>query len=239
MANFNPGATGSAAGASAFQQAAAAGPFAASTDDLFAALIQMSWKGIAFPYIETDLELRQDLAIHKFVDRDGAHIEGTGRAPIQFTARIPFINGLQTGKNENWPRTLYPTVWKQFFAACADKSTGLLIHPELGEFTCKPESIHTRWAADARGGVYVNATWLETDDGINELDRNLAAVSPTSNVQQAAAALDQQILTLNPNIVPKPYTPPITFQDMVRSVRAVFDQGTLLQKQYAGRLDNF
>lgn len=239
---LNPLATaGTASGLAAYQAAGSAGvtdTAAANTDDLFAGLLEMSWRGIPFPYTRTRLSLRQDLAIHKFVDRDGAHIEGTGRAPLQFTARIPFINGLQRGRQETWDRPLYPKVWRQFFAACADKTTGLFIHPELGEFTCKCEAADTEWTADARGGVYVDVTFLETDDGIEELNLDLASPSPLANMQAAASDLDTNMANIDPAIIPQPFEPTFSFSDLANSIRAVTDLPTLLSKEFAGRIDN-
>ena len=63
--------------------------------NLFPLLLGFAFRSIGFPCSETKLEVRQDLVIHKFADRDGAHDESTGRHPFQITARIPFINGLQ------------------------------------------------------------------------------------------------------------------------------------------------
>lgn len=239
---LNPlAASGTAAGIAASQAAATAGQnnVAASTDQLFSNLLPMSWRAIEVPYEETSIELRQDLAIHKFSDRDGAHIEGTGRAPLQFRARIPFINGLSRGLQESWVQPLYPLVWRQFFAACADRTTGLFIQPELGEFKCKVESFSTTWSATRRGGVDCNVVWLETDDSIDELGFDLASPSPLANAQQAAGDLDSDILNLDPAIVPQPYVPPFSFSDLMMSIRAVTDIPTLLSKEFAGRIDNF
>jgi hypothetical protein len=230
---------GTASGQAAHQAAGAVAPTADNVNDLFDGLKEMSWRGIPFPVVETELDLRQDLAIHKRVDRDGAHIEGTGRAPLQITARIPFINRLSHGKIETWDRPLYPVVWRQIFAACADKTSGLVVHPELEAITCKCEHMHTRWSADARGGVFVNITFLETDDGINDLSLDLGRSSPISQAQAAADDLDGNVLILNPSITPKPYSPPFSFSDLMRSIRAVVDLPSLTAKQYAGRVDNF
>ena len=102
---------------------------------LFASLLEFRWRDVSFPTTEFTTELRQDLAIHKLVDRDGAFVEGTGRAPLQITARVACLNGLDAGPNEHWQRPLYPYTWRKLFEACADKSTGTLQHPELGPIT--------------------------------------------------------------------------------------------------------
>lgn len=229
---------GTASGQAAHQAAAQTQP-AGNVNDLFDGLQEFSWRGIPFPIIDTSLDLRQDLAIHKMVDRDGAHVEGTGRAPLQITVKVPFINRLSHGKIETWDSPLYPTVWRNVFEACSDKTSGLIVHPELGELICKCENMSTRWAADARGGVFSNITFLETDDGIAELSFDLASTSPISQAQAAAEDLDGNVLILNPAITPKPYVPPFSFSDLMQSIRAVTDLPTLLSKQFSGRIDNF
>ena len=162
---------GTASGQAAYQAAAQANQQGSPDyNDLFAQLLEFQWRGIRFPITETVLELRQDLAIHKLVDRDGASIEGTGRAPLQINVRVPFLNGLTRGRAELWESPLYPTAWRQVFAACADKSNGVVTHPELGDITCKCEVMSTRWSGDVRSGVFVNMTFLETDDDVLNLD---------------------------------------------------------------------
>lgn len=228
---------GTASGQAAAAAASQAG-VAADTNALFEGLLPMAWRSVHFPYVRTRLTLRQDLAIHKFVDRDGAHVEGTGRAPLQITARIPFLNGLDRGKWEEWERPLYPTQWRKFFAACADKSSGILEHPELGDITCKCENIDVDWDANVRSGVYVEATWLETDDDVLNFDLALASASPLANAQQAAADLDTQLTEIDPSKIPQPYTPPYTFTDLINAVRGAVDQVSIFEKESAGRLDN-
>src|SRR5579875_375296 len=209
-----------------------------NVNELFAGLLEFRWREVSFPVVEFSTVLRQDLAIHKFADRDGAHVEGTGRAPLQITARIPFLNGLDAGPNEHWQRPLYPYTWRKFFEACADKTSGTLQHPELGPLTCKVQDVQTRWTAAARSGVHVDVTWIESDDTGTDLEQALANPSPLANIQAAANDLDEQLTSVNPDVVPKPYVPPTSFGDLVNAIRGAVDQTTMLQKQFAGRIDN-
>lgn len=217
-----------------------AGPILADTNALFAGLLEHRWREVSFPTESFELSFRHDLAIHKLVDRDGAFVEGTGRAPMQFTARIPFVNGITPGPNEHWQRPLYPFAWRKFLVAFADKSTGPLQHPELGDIPCKPESFRCVWSAHRRGGVDVEAAWIETDDTDQDiLGQALAAPSPLADLDQAAADADQILETPlpAPNLPSLP-TFPVTFEDFMRSIRGAIDQTTLLQKRFAGQLDN-
>lgn len=217
----------------------AGGQAAADYNSLFAGLLELSWKGISFPYAKLRTRFRQDLAIHKFADKDGARIEGTGRAPIEITARVPLLNGLDAGINETWQRPLYPFVRDQLILACSDKSTGLLQHPELGRsLTCKVQTMEWELDAQVRSGVWVDFAWIETDDTGDSLDQALGVPSPLANAQAAANDLDSNLSNISSIVVPKPYVPPISFSDLVNQVRAVVDQTTSLEKSAAGRIDN-
>src|SRR5580700_9335962 len=141
------------------------GATATDSNALFAALLELRWKDISFPYASLRNRLRQDLVIHKFADRDGAHVEGLGRHPFEFTARVPMLNGLDAGPNEHWQRPLYPFVRDNLLRAALDKTSGILQHPELGPITCKLETLDWELKAEVRSGVWVDVTWLETDDG--------------------------------------------------------------------------
>jgi hypothetical protein len=215
-------------------------PAAALTNynDLFGALNELRWKDVSLPYTRFTQTFRQDLAIHKFADADGAHVEGTGRAPMEFTARVPLLNGILQAPNEHWQKPLYPFTWRKLVTVCSDKSSGTLNHPELGPITCKLESFETVWDGNVRSGVWVDIRWIETDDSGVDLEEALSAPSPLAALGAFASDLDLQMASLNPDIFPTPYVPQFSLTDLANSVRAVFDQYTLLQKSYAGRVAN-
>jgi hypothetical protein len=243
MSQFTPPASGPEASLAGVLQGSNIGTgvaaFATNYNDLFAALLELSYKEVSFPYVSIRSELRHDLAIHKFVDRDGAYIEGTGRSPLEFTARIPMLNGLDAGINEHWQRPLYPFVRDNLLRVAVDKSSGTLQHPELGPITCKLERMSWVLEAGVRSGVWVDVTWLETDDTGIDLQQALSNPSPLANCQAAANDLTFQIASIDPNLIPQPYVPTIGFDDMMNAIRGVTDTPTILQKQYAGRVDNF
>ncbi len=206
---------------------------------LFDALLEFQWRSIGFPVVDFDTELRQDLVVHKFVDRDGAYIEGMGRHPIQISARIPFLNGLTKGTQESWSSgKLYPTSWRAFFQACADRTSGILQHPELGKLNCKCESARTSWDGNVRSGVYVHATWIESDDTGVDLQTALSTASPLAKIKASAVDLDAQVASIDPSRVPQ--LPPLQFSytQLANMVASVFDAATLAQKELGGRMDN-
>lgn len=207
--------------------------------DLFAALKQFMWRDVPFPVTEFEEDLVQGQVVHKYVDRDGAYVESTGRLPLRITARVPFINYIRRGRNETWPeQQLYPLQWRKLSDACADRTSGFLQHPERGILICKCENQRTRWSADVRGGVFVNLAWIESDDTANDLQSALSSPSPAASVFAAAQGIDAALASVSPLVVPTPYVPPTSFTDLANAVRGVSDQATLLQKQSAGRIDN-
>lgn len=204
---------------------------------LYGALLEFQWRAIGFPVTAFTTVLRQDIVVHKFADRNGAHVEGTGRAAIQVTAHIPFINGLARGPNEHWSRPLYPYTWRQFFAACAQSGSGTLQHPELGPLTCKLETFTTDWSAAARGGPSGVAVWIESDDTGLDLETALNTPSPLSQVAAAAADLDAAMTSVDPSIVPHLPKFTTTFGEFSTQISAVINLPSLLANQIGGQIN--
>jgi hypothetical protein len=231
--------TGNVGGSSTNGQALALG----SVDDLFAQLKEFQWKGVSFPSVEDELEIRQDLVIHRFADRNGAYVEGTGRHPIQITARIPFLNHIYNATNETWPQgALYPYQWRLFILQCLEGTSGVLQHPELGPLNCKIDLAKTSWSGKVRGGVWVQATWVESDDTqADQLGVDLSAPSPIAQLTATADDLDENIQTLAAALGAQANPLPaleFTFSDLAASLVGVSDTTTILKKQYQGRIDN-
>lgn len=221
----------------------AGNPPSGSVNDLFAQLKEFQWKGVAFPSSEDDLEIRQDLVIHRFADRNGAYVEGTGRHPLQITARIPFINYIYSSTNETWPQgALYPYQWRLFIQACLEGTSGTLQHPELGPINCKIDLAKSTWSGKVRGGVWVQATWLESDDTqADQLGQDLSNASPIGNLTATADDLDENIETLAAAIAAQSNPlPPLgfAFADLATALVGVIDTTTILQKEYQGRVAN-
>ena len=207
-------------------------------DTLFGYLLEFQWRGIGVPTEKFTTEIRQDLVIHKFADRDGAHIESTGRHPFQITATIPFIVGINAGLAESWVAyPLYPDQFRKFFIACTDNTSGTLQHPELGPLTCKCESARFTWSAHRRGGVDVEASWIESDDTTGDLTAALSTASPLAGLTSSAADFDVQLAAPNFGAVPPPFVPKFTFSSLVQSITADIDQFTVLAHQVTGQLN--
>jgi hypothetical protein len=207
--------------------------------DFFTQLREFRWRGIAFPITNTRLVLRQDLALHRFVGRPGADIEGTGRAPFEISASIPFFNDIDPGPKESWTKgRLYPAVWKQFLEAMADPSTGSIQHPELGVIRAKPHMCETDWDHKTRGGVPVQAAWLETTEDPNALAALLSATSPLAGALEASKNLDALLKQTNVKIPVQSNEAKPSFQDMMRGIQGIFDQTTLLSRAISGSLAN-
>jgi hypothetical protein len=214
-----------------------------SVNDLFAQLKQFSWNGVAVPVVEFTLEIRQDLVIHKFADRDGAYVEGTGRHPVQITARIPFLNNIYRAPTETWPQgNLYPFQWRQFIKECLSGTSGVLQHPELGALNCKIDLASTTWGAHTRDGVWVHATWIESDDTqADQLGTDLSGPSPLASLTWSAIDLDQNMGALQAAVSAQQNPiPPLqfSFSQLASQISGVIDTTTLLDKQFQGMVDN-
>jgi hypothetical protein len=214
-------------------------------NDLFSSLLCVQWKGIGFPVSSFRHGLSHDLVEHRFMDRDGAHIEATGRAPMVYSARAMFRNGIAPGPSEagRWTFPLYPYGWRDFLEAAADRSTGDLVHPELGTIRCKLRSAETDWSASARDGVDVEISWVESvDDADATLDALLLAASPLAAAKIAAQDLSTFAFSDKTKALAAALTGPkdpsgYSLGDLLNDVQAAIDQGTLLERRIVGKVD--
>lgn len=204
---------------------------------LFEQLLEFKWNDIGFPTSKFSVRLRHDLAQHKYPGKDGANIEATGRAPLQITATIPFLNGAVPGKGESWQPGLYPFQYRKFITAVSLGDTGVLQHPEFDQIPCKVDSCETIWDATRRDGVIVECTWLET---IEPGDDGLVAVgsSPIAQVLLGAIDLDAQIRDASPPFPTLPVYEP-DFAAGMRSLTAASDQISLAGKRVSGKIAAF
>jgi len=195
-------------------------------------LREFSWKGISFPVTQVHLSLQQDLVEHRFWAQDGANVEATGRAPITISATIVFRNNIARGRQETWG-VLYPTTFRQFFDLSADRSTGVLVHPEFGPINCKLKSAEISHTADRRDGCDVEASWIETREKENT-SAAFTTQTPVAEAELAAFDLDANLKTLSPPLPGKTVFTP-NFADSIRSILAVGDQISLLSRQIGGQ----
>lgn len=149
-----------------------------SKTDTLGKLLNFKFRDVQFPTANFKVSLKQDLAQHKYPYRDGAFVEATGREPLQISARIPFLNSLNQLGFEEWSGDLYPNVYRAFLSACADRTNGVLKHPELGDMLVKVESVETVWDANTRDGVFVDVTWVEHNPDQEQKPSELPKGSP-------------------------------------------------------------
>ncbi len=201
--------------------------------ETFSSLLPFSWKGISAPLVRIRMALGHDLVEHKSWGVDGAAVEDTGQTPVHISATIPFLNGIASADTEDWPSgDLYPTQFRKFVAAFQEKKAGLLQHPEFGSIGCRADKMEVELDSARRGGVIVEASWIETldDEAIHQV------VNGYVNLDVEAVNLDaghDDLLKLVPSL-PAYKT---TFADLARSIQAVGDQNALLSRQSAGQID--
>lgn len=198
-------------------------------------LLEGKWRSTPFPILKMRVSIAHDLAEHKYWGVDAARMEDTGLTPMRFSFSIPMHQGIYPAKTESWKAaSLYPTLYRQLLVDFAKKTTGVLQHPEFGDISCKAEKLDIDYDGSRRGGVEIEATWVET---INDGDVKLQP--PPQPVNQLAAAaddLDASNADLT-KLVPAAPQFKTTFGDLVHAVQGVFDQATLIQTQTGGQVD--
>jgi prophage DNA circulation protein len=205
--------------------------------DVLSQLLSFQWRGIAFPVASFSTQIAQDHVEHKWPDRDGAHIEATGRAPIVIHAKAIFRNNVAAGPKEIFG-TLYPTQFRSFLVAVVDRTSGPLQHPELGAINCKVKTADVDWDANKRDGADVSVTWIESFDDSSQFDQVLASPSPVAVLYSSAFDLDSQLTQYN---VPIPKLPTISgesFTQLISQITAITDQASLLNRQIGGYVDH-
>lgn len=216
--------------------------------DVLEQLLEFKWRDVSFPVTEFDTDLEQDLVQHKWPNRDGAHVEATGRAPLVFSATIPFRNFILPGPHETWnigsPTTfsignqpLYPTVFRAFFVAMAKRTSGVLQHPEFGPIQCKPKSARCKWTAQRRDGCDVTASWIESlDDTVSDFQGILARPSPIAESQVASADVDSQIVEWD-NVAVTSDSSTTTFSQDVAKILSTATMAQIVSSSYGAAVD--
>lgn len=209
------------------------------TIDVLSQLLEMKWRDVGFPVTEFTTSVAHDLAVHKWPDRDGAHVESTGRQPLTFRASIPFKNGVHPGPGETWGKQfLYPTVFRNFLTAFATRTSGFLQHPELGLIRCKPHTAEIKWGATSRDGCEVQASWIESlDDTVTEFQDILASKSPVADLILQADELDAQVATY-PNTGLSVEVRSFSFVEAIKNITKSFNAITLASAKYGGYINH-
>ncbi len=207
--------------------------------DVLSQLLEYKWRDVSFPVVQFSTGVAHDHVIHKWADRDGGHVEATGRQPLQFRASIPFKNSVNPGPSETWGKLfLYPDTFRLFLAAFATRTSGVLQHPELGPIRCKPHSADFTWSANSRDGCDCNATWTESlDDTVSEFQDILARKSPVAELILQADALDAEVAAY-PNPLLSTSVRSFSFADAMRLATKPFNTITLTSAKYGGYINH-
>lgn len=192
-------------------------------------LLAVSWKGVHFPITSMRTGLSHALTEHGYWGRDVENVEANGRKSLAITASIPFQLNIQPGQTEKWVQPLYPDGFRKFFAACQKGSTGVLVHPEFGDIKCKVRSVDIDWKGDVRGGVNVEASWVETVEDDEVAKDVLENGSPVQVALFAAGEVDKSFYNLEPKGAYKE-----SLAESLRKLNGAFDQFTVLSAQVGG-----
>lgn len=164
----------------------------ASKINVARSLLIPAFRGIEFIPSTWDFSFDQGHATHLYPDRDAGFIEGTGRNPSKHQFTALFRNGIAGEKD-----VLFPTRWQKFIAACADRTTGVLNHPTLGNLKVKCVSCSTKWDPNRRDGVDVEVSFIETSDE-EESNEIFNKASPMAAALASAADLDAACADVSP-----------------------------------------
>ena len=207
--------------------------------DLLEQLFELKWRTVSMPCVDFRTEIVHDIVAHEWPDRDGAHIEATGRKALVHRASIPFLSNMSPGLAETWNEggaVLYPTVFRNFHIAFTTRTTGPLQHPEFGVIQCKPHQATEHWSAKRRDGCVVEATWIESlDDTVTDFQDILAGSSPVPAAIVSSADLDQQLATY-PNPSLEGYAA-FSFTNAIVAITSSVDAASLVSSSYAGQIN--
>lgn len=211
--------------------------------NIFQTLQQFSWRGLPLPLIESEVTISRDLVEHKFPDNDGAHVEDTGRDPLQISAKIPFDNFISPGNNETWPKgDLFPNHLGKFIDTLSDKTTGTLTHPLFGAVQAKIKTAKVPIDGSKRGGVTVDCEWIESTDRPDDLQLGIVSYAAFPTLASALQDLDNLgILTTIPKFPPPLPTSGlpkfVTFSQLLQKITGFADQVSSLSRNIANQYD--
>lgn len=200
-------------------------------------LLECKWKDIAFPITNLHTELKQDVVEHKYPDRDGAHVESTGRSPLKVTCQALFYNNISRGKGETWSfGTMFPTGYVNFMEVCKDRSVGTLQHPFLGTFDAKLVSMVTELDSQRRDGVIVNLEWVETIK-IETFDED--SISVATSIISDAQEIEDEFATLPDTADMSEFKKEkgLDFLEAIDQLKALIDTATLIGLKALAQID--
>ena len=160
--------------------------------DIARQLLTPKWRDVEFYCGPWSIAFDQQHAIHAYPDRDAAFIEATGRNPARYSFTAYFRNGISGSS------LLYPDKWRLFIAACLDRSTGKLVHPELGAINAKVVSYRSSFDPMKRDGMDVEVEFIESSTTADELNDIVNGSSPMGDAIAAARDLDTEAFAINP-----------------------------------------
>lgn len=207
------------------------------TEDVLAKMLRAKFRDCEFFTSGHSFSFEHQQAQHTYPDRDAGFIEATGRNPARYSFQALFRNG-----NLLAPELQYPLTWRKMAAAMADRSTGELLHPELGPVKVKPVSMSTTWDATKRDGTDVQLEFIETSDEEDELAA-LFNQSAAYTVEFEAGQLDKVSTVANlaadkPELYPSLLDSIKQLTGTIASAKASLGNVAALVESYANAIDD-
>lgn len=155
----------------------------------FDLLPDCSYRNIAFPLENADVECGNDFAEHVAYRRRGSDMEPAGVKAYSGTLTIPLINTQRLVRRYG---TLFPTKRNDLVRAFTRFPIGTLVHPTWGSLQVAILSWRTQDAPDVRNGQRMTVSWKEhnaTLATLATLDGSLTS-DPSTTLQQRAQRAD-------------------------------------------------
>lgn len=123
-------------------------------------LPSLTWLGskVYADDIETSWTHRNPERAFPYVDGE-AH-ENTGRKSLKVSATLLFLNTIEPG--------LFPGKWRNFRGLLLGGQSGILRHPDIGNFHARVENSSYRITSKSTSGVRVQAAWTESIKSADE-----------------------------------------------------------------------
>lgn len=198
--------------------------------DVLRNLPSHSFKGIAFPVVQSDFGFSLEIAERKFLFKNDPLPQNLGRKSRTFRYTACFSEDIVRGPYSH----LFSQTYSQFQKACADGVTGELLDAVEGVFQAKCSSFsYGVNPSEHRDGIWVEVEFVHDPGEADETEQQ-ATVYTLSQTSDQAGALDN----LAAKVDWKQEIPPKPFKDPFTAISSAANQINTNISQTAAKLDS-
>lgn len=170
-------------------------------------LSPLTWLGVKLYASEIETSWSQRLAPRVFPYVDGEAHERTGRAALEVSATLHFLNTIEPG--------MYPRKFNEFLSLLLNGEGGTLGHPNIGKFNARNADGSYTITASTTAGVKLRVRWVES---IKSADEPSKIVPSTSDVASTARRLDDAMEQLGRSYPDGMADSGATFESLVNDI---------------------